>query len=311
VVSEAPVATPAPETAPASTPADGLATLRVAAEFSPGPEAPTVDLQLEATPGGVRRSLTAGVPRALLQRLVLGRALDRTPELPLPGLDPLPAALGTVRTLMVLQERRQAAPPWNGSAPALVGEENPEQLARALGNWWRAAGSSETPSVVLGTSLSRSSARWESAPHPGADALLLLPESAFPGASAAVAEKLATSWPAERIVSSLPSGLESSLVVLVSGEDPGLLSRRLVALSRSSPLQGKLLAVWSLAGPVRADLPALLLEEGGLAGFGLAEWSVVGQRSAADQLSAMSAALSAATPNLRVEELPGPFLWYF
>jgi hypothetical protein len=141
---------------------------------------------------------------------------------------------------------------------------------------------------------------------------LLLPEDAFPGATKAFRQTLAESWRAGDVAATLPQQIEPSLVILVSHESPGLLARRLRTLSRDPSLRGKLLAVWSMGGPVRGDLPALLLAEGGLlAGFGLAEWSVVGQRTAMEQLTTMGGALSAAAPDLRVEQLPGPFLWYF
>jgi hypothetical protein len=55
-----------------------------------------------------------------------------------------------------------------------------------------------------------------------------------------------------------------------------------------------------------------LLAEGRLAGFGLAEPSVVLQRRADQEIAAMQIALAGSTDApTRVERLPGPFLWYF
>ncbi len=109
-------------------------------------------------------------------------------------------------------------------------------------------------------------------------------------------------------MSALPSDAATSLIVLVSGEAPDRLAARLRSLARDPAMSGKLLAVWPLAADLRPDLPASLLGEGRLAGLGMADRSVVGQRDAAGALSRMSAALSGST---RVERLPGPFLWFF
>ena len=77
-------------------------------------------------------------------------------------------------------------------------------------------------------------------------------------------------------------------------------------------VQGKLLAAWCLSGPVREDLPASLLADGGLAGLGLAEASYVGRRNAVRHVGELSRALAgAAASDARVEELSGQFLWYF
>jgi hypothetical protein len=76
-------------------------------------------------------------------------------------------------------------------------------------------------------------------------------------------------------------------------------------------MRGRLLAAWSLAGPVREDLPRSLIEDGRLAGIGVAEPSLVARRHAEATLRTLRAALSTATEELRVEQLPGPFLWHF
>ena len=86
--------------------------------------------------------------------------------------------------------------------------------------------------------------------------------------------------------------------MLVSRESPGELARRLRELSRHPALSGKLLAAWSLGGPVRVDLPGSLLGEGTLGGIGVAEWSIVGLRTAERQLAEFGGAISTAGPNV-------------
>ena len=76
-------------------------------------------------------------------------------------------------------------------------------------------------------------------------------------------------------------------------------------------MRGKLLAAWSLAGPLRRDLARSLIDRGQVAGVGLAEDSVVGRRVAVQQVVKLDRALVEAGATLRVEQLPGPFLWHF
>ena len=75
--------------------------------------------------------------------------------------------------------------------------------------------------------------------------------------------------------------------------------------------RGRLLAAWCLSGPVRQDLAGSLLEDGNLAGFGVAQDSVVDRREAAETVRTLDRALAGDTAELRVEKLPGPFLWHF
>ena len=112
-------------------------------------------------------------------------------------------------------------------------------------------------------------------------------------------------------VSALPSKIEAGLVLLVSGEAPGLLAARLRELARSEAMSGKLLAVWSLSGAMRQDLPASLLADGRLAGIGLAESGVISLRETADSLTEIRSALGATPAGRRVEELSPRLLWYF
>ena len=106
----------------------------------------------------------------------------------------------------------------------------------------------------------------------------------------------------------LPQRVAAPLVVLVSAEPPALFAARLRRLAREPALDGKLLAAWSLGGPVRPDLAASLIAEGKLAGIGIAEASLVAARRAAERLGELARAL-AGRP--RVEAAPGPFLWHF
>ena len=52
------------------------------------------------------------------------------------------------------------------------------------------------------------------------------------------------------------------------------------------------------------------MADDGLAAMGLAEGSLVEARDTADRLAVLAQALSEGAAE-RVEQLPGPFLWYF
>jgi hypothetical protein len=123
--------------------------------------------------------------------------------------------------------------------------------------------------------------------------------------------QLEQAWRAGPVADGLPADSDVDLVVLVSAEAPGPFAVRLRELARESAMEGRLLAAWSLAGPVRQDLPASLLAEGRLAGLGLAEATLVGRRAALEQLAALGRSLSEARGEHRVERLGGPFLWFF
>jgi hypothetical protein len=300
--------------APAEMLPDGLATLTVVASRTPegGGESPAVRLRLRGAGPAGERPLEADFPRQLLQRVVLGREADATPGRPLPGFDPLPGQLGAVGTLMVWVAPEQRRPPWQGGFPSLAGEEDPIRLARALGAWWTDPASGKVRrGAVVGTDPERSADRWKAAPRPGGSAWLLLPEDGFPGPSARLREQLRQVWPPDRVTRELPASVDAELIVLVSAEAPGAFASRLRELSRSPRMEGKLLAAWALAGPVRQDLPASLLAEGRLAGLGLAEFSVISRREAAERLAALGRSTSLAAGTERVERLGGPFLWFF
>ena len=279
---------------------------------SGGPlESPGVPLRLESALDGTARTFEAELPRPVLQRLVLGREADRSVGRPLPGLAPLPGALGQVTSVMVLPHEEHWRPPWEVRSPVLSGEEDPLRLARALKRWWDGS-RPDAPSAVVGVNPAVSPSRWNAAPRPGSGALLLLPPSGFDGARAELREAIAGIWNAERVVASLPQETDSKLVVLIGAEPPGRFGRRLRELSRDARMEGRLLAVWCLSGPIRPDLAGSLLAEGKLAGIGIAESTVVLERRARDEISALQTALGQArSAPQRVERLPGPFLWHF
>jgi len=288
----------------------GLALFRAGEQLAVGStarfESRRVRLRMDATVEGAPQTLHADIPRNVLQRLLLGPAADLARGRPLPGLSPLPEPLGKVDVLMVLLNPPRYAPPWSELSVPVPGEEDPARLARAMNVWW-AAETGPTRAVV-GTDPRNSPFGWSNAPRPGNDAVLWLPGDGFPGPAARLRDGMRRAWRAGPVVSAFPSDAATSLIVLVSGEAPDRLAARLRSLARDPAMSGKLLAVWPLAGDLRPDLPASLLGEGRLAGLGMADRSVVGQRDAAGALSRMSAALSGST---RVEGLPGPFLWFF
>jgi len=243
---------------------------------------------------------------------VMGPTADLQPGRPLPGLDPLPEGLGQIRSLIVALEPAQMAPPWEAARRVVAGEENPARLARALNGWWsREEGSGPPRAAVAGTDPASSLARWSSAPHAGQSSMLLLPEGAFPGRLGELRGAFREAWGSAKVVDALPSTVEAELVLLVSGESPGRLAIRLRELAASAAMQGKLLAVWSLSGPVREDLPSSLLADGRLAGFGLAESGVMSRREAVSAVAAFSRSLAGAQATSRVEELSAKILWYF
>ena len=78
----------------------------------------------------------------------------------------------------------------------------------------------------------------------------------------------------------------------------------------SGLLKGRLLAVWSLAGPLRSDLPARLVGSGGLSGIGVGDPAYASRRRVDAELRTLSASFGE-EPAVRVERRPGPFLWFF
>jgi hypothetical protein len=164
--------------------------------------------------------------------------------------------------------------------------------------------------VAVGTDAGHSPARLSSSPLPGTKGTLILPEGGFPPPRSALRDALATAWDAGEVSSTLPSKPDT-LVVVVSGESPSLLGERLRELSRDPRMKGKLLAVYSLGGPVRLDLPASLLSEGNLAGLGVAAASPVGIDATVREMEGLGRALVETGGTVRVEQLPSPFVWYY
>jgi len=295
----------------------GLATLELqpttrSDRTAVGAEPPAVSVRLSAGGTTAGSPLTADFPRSLLQRVVTGRVADLTPNRPLSGFAPLPERLGQVETVMCLALPAQRQPPWEFGAAEVVGEEDPIRLCSALRDWWTDAASGAVQrGAVVGTDPERAMLRWLAAPRPAA-ATLVLPASGLLQSAGSLREELEKAWQAGPVVGDLSEAPQGDLVVLISADPPGLFAARLRELARSPALEGKLLAAWSLSGPVRQDLPASLLAEGKLAGLGLAEAGVVERRQVVDSLGALSRALAAAgESDPRVERLPGPFTWFF
>jgi hypothetical protein len=261
---------------------------------------PTVRLRIRGAGG---RDVSAEVPRGILQRLVLGREADVAPDRPLPGFTPASQVLLSATTLMVQQSEEEIRPPWSGPIDQLPGEEDAARLASALQAWWGADPSSREVHAIVGTDAALSTARWTKVPRFGGPISVVAPEDAFPGLTAPVLGRIAAAG----------SGAGSATAVLVvSAEPAGLLGRRLRALSRDPDMQGKVLAVVSLGGPLRGDLAASFLREGRLAALGVFEAGPVGLERAADRAAAWArAATEAGSKGRRPEEIPGPFTWFY
>ena len=220
------------------------------------------------------RSREAAAPRSLLQRLVRGREIDLTPERPLQAFTPPSAMLGASKTLMVLQSSDESRSPWSGPTTSIPGEEDAARLAEALNRWWLATSAQAGAHAVVGTSAAASPARWARAP------------------------KL--------------DGTATTVVVIVSDEPPGVLGRRLRKLATDPAMSGKILAVASLGGPIRPDLPASLLAEGKIAALGAYEVGPVGRRRAVVAVAEFERAVAdGSSKGRRIEDLTGPFTWYY
>jgi hypothetical protein len=289
----------------------GLALLRLSADPAVPRDAP-VTLVIDKQAGDRRRELTTEHPRAALRRLVLGREAVRGNADLLAGLFPLPDWLGPLRTVMLLSDDRATWPPWVSSPGPLAGELDPRRLAGALQGWWQGLPESAArAAAVVGTHPGRSPQRWAAAPRGGGAAVLLAPPEAFPPPFAGLRRELAASWNGARVVESVEAIGDARAVVLVGTESADRFAARLRSLAEDPRLGGKLLAGWCLGGPVRDDLPAALLADGGIAALGIAEGSVVGLRRAAPRLAEWSRAFAEAPDDRRVEEIGGPFVWFF
>jgi hypothetical protein len=155
---------------------------------------------------------------------------------------------------------------------------------------------------VVGTDPAAAPARWEKAPRLDGTIAVMAPEDAFPAQAAVLRAGLL----------GLPNDASAKLVVIVSAESPGVLGKRLRALTLDPSYAGKTLACVSLGGSLRADLPASLLREGRLAAFGLYDSGPVGLSRSIDEVARfVRAAAGEPAKGRRVEELAGPFTWFY
>jgi hypothetical protein len=274
----------APPTIASTLPAE-LTVMDLLAPDTADPASPRVRL---SDAGGHERA--ASVPRSLLQRLVRGREVDLTPDRPLQAFTPPSAMLGTSKTLMVLQSADESRPPWSGPATPLPGEEDAVRLASALTRWWSAEPAPAAHAVV-GSSPLASPGRWAVAPRLDGTLSVLDPDTLLPTQGASPG---------------------ATVVLLVSAEPPGVLGKRLRLLATDPALSGKILAVAALGGPLRPDLPASLLGDGKLAALGVYEVGPVGRSRALSDIAAFQRTLaSEASKGRRVDDVSGPFTWYY
>ncbi len=267
-------------------------------DLAPGGDEASLSVRLRGADG---RERTAAVPRSVLQRLVRGRAVDATPERPLPGFTPASQVLGGSGTLMVLAAADQTAPPWRVEPVIRPGEEDPIRLARALTSWW-AADSGTQAAAIVGTEGNASPVRWRSCPRLDASVRVSVLENAWPAQSKALRDGL----------SGLPAAEAATVVLVVSAESPGVFGRRLRALAQDPQMSGKILVAASLGGPLRQDLPASLLDEGRIRAFGLLEGGPVGFSKTVGEIASFARLVAAeSSKGKRIEELPGPFTWFY
>lgn len=298
-------AAPARATTPASAVPADLAILELA--DPPAGASPTLPVRLRSQDAGDR---SADLPRAAFERAVLGREVDLDRAQPLAALSPAPAFLGAAQHLLVQQRPAEAAAPWDGNSRALPGEQLASRVAAGLTGWWSAE--ADPRSAAVGTDPKLSASRWESAPRPK-DLVLWVPKGTIPGPFADLANTLASGARAGKLVSD-PAGAArgAALVVLVSAEPAGVVADRLRRAAEDPAFRGKLLAVYPLAGALRADLPASLLAAGNLAGVGVAEPRLAGIGRIALGIDRLAAAIAdPKRAGRRVEDFPGPFVWYF
>lgn len=270
------------------------------AATEPPPPGLTVMDRVRADPASVEirivgangRERGATLPRALLQRLVRGRAIDLTPERPLPGFTPASDMLGESRVLMVMSSSDETRAPWAGATAVGPGEDDAARLAKALTRWWSADGASPARAIV-GTDPATSTARWARAPK--LDGTLTVLDSGTHSG-----------------LDGVPSKSGATVVLVISDEPAGLLGRRLRAMATDPAFTGKILAVAALGGRLRADLPASLLREGRLAALGVLETGPVGQSRSIAELAQWARRVSGeVSKGIRAEDPLGPFTWFY
>lgn len=285
--------------APAVAPLGGTAVMALGRR-DPGSEAAVTALRVVMRlPDG--RDLAARHDGASLRRVVGGPGA-MVGASAVPGLVPAPDPLTGIARVVIPVHPERMLPPWRRPPGALAPEEDAIAVARGLRDWYRTT-DPPGPAIAVGATVD-AAARWEGAPTPDRKAVLVISgDGRHAGRDAG--------WNPARVVDRLPARKVPSLVVVASDEPPAILARRLRRLARDPRMEGRLLAVYALAGPVRADLPAGLLAEGLLAGVGIAEFSPVDGPVATRELAALGAALADTGRDTRVEDLPGSVLWYF
>ena len=311
----APAAVPEATAVAAALP-DELMLLQRVGETTTGAGVPAVVLRLSASGG---RQLEAPFPRAVLQRLVLGREADLTPEKPLPGFSQLPPALASLTRTMVVLRPEETQPPWASGAPSYPGEESTLELARALSrvvgrdgpHRGRGRGRGRLAAALAGRATA---ARRRGAAAPGGRVPAALRRAG--GRAARGMEERARGRIGRTRAGARRGGAADRNSSSWSAPKGPLRWRRARWRWRGSRrMKGKLLAILSLGAPLRVDLAARLLADGNLAGVGLAAWGGVGLPRAVQSIGALDAALAApvapgGSPK-RVEDLPGPFAWTF
>jgi hypothetical protein len=104
----------------------------------------------------------------------------------------------------------------------------------------------------------------------------------------------------------------AQISVLVSTASPSVLGRRLHEWASRPASKGQILAVISVGGPLRGDLPAALLAEGNLSALGIADQGLLDPIAAREWAKAWAEqAKSTASSGRRPEEIAGPFTWYY
>jgi hypothetical protein len=287
----------------------GLAQLRLDTAGLNSSASAALDLELRSATAG---PLNATTPRWVLQRLVMGREADAANDPTLPGVAPLPPQLGEVEALMVVAHDRALRRPWEPRAEVIAGEQDPIRVAAAIDRWWDQPQLRGTvpDGAFVGVDPTLSGQRWSRAPKVGRDALLVLPEGAFAAGSEPLRQALTEAWQGRVSATADPSA-DENLVIIIGDESPGRFARRLREIAALPKMENKLLAGWSLAGPLRDDLAAWIVQESGVAGFGVASGSVLERRDATENLAAIAADLKRAKQARRVEAIPTPFLWFF
>lgn len=267
-----------------------------------------IPVRLQSRPtADSQQQIEATLPRTELQRLVLGHSADFAAGRPLGGLTTFPPQLGSVSTLMLLQQPSHAAEPWDEMAGTGFGETRADVLARSLNEWW---GDDGAYASVVGTDPLRSAERWEAMGSIRGPVSLVY----LVGDSTAAdrLKEIRKVWKAGPVQTALSGGGAPRLTVVLSDEPPAVLARRLTRIARDPSYTGHALAVWSLAGPLRRDLPARWLDADRLAAIGIGSETIVTRRRFEQSLKTLSDAIQQASSEAtRLEELAGPFLWYY